>query len=315
MTRNSILALITLLVASCSLITETDISDSVVFIISPPNNMVTPTSTQTLWWEHVPDAEKYNVIIVSPQWDSIVTLVKDSNLTGNKFVVTLSPGEYDWGVSAYNNSSATPYTISHFTIDTSSNLGDQHVVLTLPKDNYITNQQKILFSWDFLPGADSYLFDIRYNTWEGANVFQTLITDSDTISALLDEGIYVWGVQAKNDLSTTFHSTQSLTIDTTRPGIPIITLPNKDTIGDGELLLKWTRPSPSLAEMKDSVLISTDSLFKTGNYSPIIVGEDVQLNLELFPKGSKYFARVRTFDAAGNISEEAAYRSFYIDEE
>jgi hypothetical protein len=64
-----------LLLTACQLITEPDLSDKSVYLIAPIDSMSTTTATHTLWWDVIPDAEAYNVIVVSPDWNSIERLV------------------------------------------------------------------------------------------------------------------------------------------------------------------------------------------------------------------------------------------------
>lgn len=299
--------------ASCSLITETNISDETVYIIAPPNNLETPVNTQTLWWEHVNDAEKYNVIIVSPRWDSIVTLIADTNVSENKFSITLTPGEYDWGVSAYNSSSKTAYTISHISIDSSSNLTGETVTLLSPKNNLNTNSQDIKFNWDLLPKAESYVFDIKYISWDGENVVNTKTVKEDTLSLVLEESVYYWGVRAINEFSQTGYTIRTLIVDITPPEKPTVESPTlNDTVSGQDLLIKWIRPGAQLSDVKDSLFLSTDSLFKTIDQQYVITG-DPEKTISGLSTG-KQFLRIVTFDQAGNIGEAAQVR-FFIDEE
>jgi hypothetical protein len=300
-------------IASCSLITETNISDETVFIVSPPDNLKTPVFTQTLWWDHVDDAEKYNVIIVSPRWDSVVTLIADTNVSDNKFSITLNPGEYDWGVSAYNSSSKTVYSVSHITIDSSSKLTGETVTLLSPKNNLNTNNQNINFSWDVLPKAESYVFDIKYNSWDGENVINTKTGKEDTLSLVLEESVYYWGVKAINEFSQTNTAIRTFIVDITPPGKPDIENPIiNDTVSGQDLLIKWNRPGTQLSDVNDSLLLSTDSLFKTIDQQFIITG-DPQKTVNGLSSG-KQFVRVITFDMAGNVGEATQVR-FFIDEE
>lgn len=304
-----------LTLSSCALLTEPDISDSAVFLIAPSNGLKTTVSTHTLWWDYVTDAEKYNLLIVSPTWDSINTLIIDTNVSGNKFTITLAPGEYDWAVSAYNGSSSTDYTIYHISIDTASNLFNQQVVLITPADIFYTNKRNVFFQWYHLPLATEYVFDIKQDSWAGQKVIPTRISISDTINLLLNEGSYVWGVQAKNENSYTYlYSTRELTIDLTAPGKPVITLPikNYDTLSGDNLKITWNQPLTSLSPMRDSVFISSDTLFSAGKIKEISVVATPELKLSEYATG-KYFCKVKTFDAAGNIGPVSQVRTFYIE--
>ena len=307
--------LICLLLSACSLIFETDISDSKVTLISPVDNLVTTTNTQTLWWDYVADAEGYNLLIVSPSWDSVVTLVIDSNLTVNKFQVTLSSGEYDWGVSAYNNSSSTVYTIHHISIDTSSDLGSQVVVLKSPAENYNTNDTAFIFAWYSIGAAQSYTFDIKYDSWDGDNVIPTKIDYDDSLSLVLEEGIYYWGIQAHNDFSSTSYAIRNLIVDYTPPGIPTITSPQKsgDTLTSPYVTISWTRPLSSLSEITDSLIIATDTLFSPSKIEGYYVTQDTEVTLDNYSSGY-YYCKVRSFDAAGNIGGYSSIKKFYVNE-
>ena len=304
------------LLVGCQLITEPDISGSKVYLLAPVDSLVTTTTTHTLWWEYVSDAEKFNLIIVSPSWDAVEVLVADTNLTGNKYFVTLPPGEYDWGVQAYNNSSATDYFVRHISIDTSSSLNNQLVVLRSPENNFSTNIQDILFEWFKLGAADSYIFDIRFDSWQGSSVIPQQVTTDDTLSVSLNEGVYYWGVKGINDFSSTVFSTHALYIDLTPPGKPIITFPqfNGDTISQDELKITWNRPITSISLITDSVFVSADSVFSEGSIQDYFITQNTEISLEGYSSGF-YFTKVRSFDAAGNLGESSAIRKFFVDEE
>ncbi len=305
-----------LLVISCELITEPDIEDSEVILIAPANNLKTETTTHTFWWEHVPDAERYNLLIVSPTWDSVVQLVVDTNLSSNKFVATLPPGEYDWAVSAYNSSSSTGYYINHLTIDTATSLNYQTVVLRSPENDYHSPKRKIIFEWYKLEIADSYLFDIKKDSWQGESVIPTKLTTYDTLKISLNEGIYYWGIQAKNDFSNTIYSTRKLTVDTTAPEIPNITIPQKhgDTLSSQNLKITWKHPKESLSPISDSVLISSDSSNFYSNIIEQFVTKELDAGVSGYAAGH-YYVKIRSFDAAGNLGESTAIKKFSVNEE
>jgi hypothetical protein len=316
MNKTLIFMFLVLIMGGCTLFTEPDINNVEVNMISPVHDLHTTQLTQTFWWESVPDAEGYNLIIVSPLWDSVSKLILDTNIVAEKFTFSLVPGEYDWGVSAYNYSSSTPYTINHLVIDTSSSLNNQVVVLHTPDENLNTRQIRQFFSWYKLESAESYLFDIRYDSWQGSSVINIQNTSEDTITVTLPEGIFYWGVQARNDFSGTIFSTRSIVIDTTTPGKPIITTPQQhgDTLSAHNLKLAWTRPSSSLAIITDSVLVATDSLFTPSNITEILLVKETQVTLNNYSMGF-YYCRVRSVDAAGNIGPVSIIKKFYVNEE
>lgn len=305
-----------MLLTACALITEPDISDSDVILIAPTHNLKTEIATHTFWWDYVQDATNYNLIIVSPLWDSVITLVADTNLTTNKFTMTLPPGDYDWAVSASNYSSATDYYINHLKIDTMLSLNGQKVRLLSPSDNRATNNTKNLFQWEIMTIADAYTIEIKENDWQGTSVAYERGIVEDTASIELDEGIYAWGVIAYNNTSSTYPSVRQITIDITPPGVPVITKPEfqGDTLLNNNALITWEHPETSLSAISDSVFIATDSSDFFSNLIEINVVNTNEYKLSGYDAG-KYYVRLRSIDAAGNTGEISAIKGFYIDEE
>ncbi len=317
--RTNILILLFFIVTGCQLIFEADISEETVTLLAPYDSLVTTNATQTFWWENVDNAEGYNLQIVSPDWDAIEELILDSNISSNKFEVTLDPGTYAWGVSAYTSFSETPYTVRVVIVDTSSNLSDQTVVLNTPSDNFSTNDTTIDFTWYTLDAAESYLFDIRYDDWDGSSVVPQEITTIAATSLIIDEeGVYVWGVKAVNDNSTSSFSKRTIYVDLTAPGKPSITVPasSGDTLSIDDVTIEWTRPKASIASVSDSLFVSTDSSFSDDEDEIILVTADTVYTIdEDEVSEGEYYCRVRSFDAAGNIGEVSATRKFYVSEE
>jgi hypothetical protein len=306
--------LLLLLGVSCAIIFEPDISNEKVFLLAPADSTRTPAQTHTFWWDRVTDAEGYNLLIVSPDFDSIVSLVADTNLTGDKFIGTLYPGVYQWGVSAYNYNSSTPYTVHSIIIDTSSSLTYQVVRLLSPENYNNTSVSKIRFQWEPIQLATSYQIDIRDSSWQGQSVINPTYTSNDTITMTLPEGKYVWGVKALNDNSATIQwSNFLLFVDATAPGRPTITTPqyNGDTLDTSPYTVEWTRPLNSISAISDSVIISSDSLFSAQHIeaSEFTSGTSMQVT---FLNDGKHFLKVRSIDAAGNRSESSYIRKFFI---
>jgi hypothetical protein len=289
---------------------EPDISNSTVNLISPADCTHTPTMTNTFWWDYVEDAEGYNLTIVSPGFDSISRLVIDTNMATNKFIYSLSPGNYQWAVYAYNASSSTLASVFTIIIDTSNNLSDQVLMLDLPRVDKNTNITYIQFKWLKLEGlADYYIFEIKDSAFVNTIFWEN--TEDDTISVKLGEGKYQWGVSAwDNSNSHTNISTRFLTIDTTSPGKPIISMPVKDgdTIKTEPYHVQWSHPLGSLSEIYDSIWIASDSLFTSPDGFYIKANE---LSISDFDDG-KYYVKVKSIDAAGNKSAESKTRKFYL---
>jgi hypothetical protein len=316
MKRNNIvfIFLIAILATSCSLIFEPDLSNKKVTLLAPADCTRTPTQTQTFWWDYVPDAEGYNLQIVSPTFDTITTLIADTNMTGNKFVGTLYPGRYKWGVSAYNHNSSTDYSVFTLIIDTTSSLTSQKVRLISPPNGTNTNILKILFHWETIPIATSYQIDIRDSTWTGQSVINPTYTNYDTITFTLQEGSYIWGVRALNDNSFTIEWMNfQLILDATPPGIPNLISPgyDGDTLNNSPYEVEWTHPAYSLSAISDSLIISSDSLFTVPGIKESVFLNTTSHSVSFLPDG-KYYIKVKSIDAAGNKSDYCHVRKFFL---
>ncbi len=292
----------------CSDFLEDDLEDSEVFLLAPADSAITALSNHTFLWEPVKDASGYNLQIVSPSFTSIQQIVLDTNISGNQFQVTLSPGEYQWGVVAYNSSSSTLQYYFTLTIDTSGLLTGEQVVLLSPPNNQNTNETNIRFKWEKNPKATSYYFELKKVTGEHVSS-EVLYTDSVLLD--ISEGAYIWGIQALNDISSSLLTKHTLVVDTMAPLVPRLLLPgDTDTITQMPFTLSWERQGTSTAMVTDSVLIATDSLFtsvvnfiETGSTSFTVLDEDNGI----------YFWKVKSVDKAGNNSDYSHFRQYTID--
>lgn len=104
----------------CFVIFEQDLSMQEMKILMPFDGQHTTQVHQTFWWEQVEGAIWYNIQILKPEFIHPEELIADTSIMGNKFVITLSPGEYEWCVMARNNFSTTDCIIHKLIIlDTS----------------------------------------------------------------------------------------------------------------------------------------------------------------------------------------------------
>lgn len=292
-----------ILLFSCTKdIVEPDLSNKTVTLLAPADSFQTTTLTHLFWWNEIEDAEKYNLQIVSPGFSSIQKLLLDTNLTTNKFAFTLTPGVFQWRVKAFNSSSNSPYSIFTLTIDSTTDLSGQTIVLNSPANNFLTNTTTHTFKWDTLYNADEYRFQI-INSFSQTIIDVTLTTD--TAKYTLSEGQYTWQVRAQNATSISPYSSRTITVDTTAPAVSVPTFPaNNDTITGTDSLV-WTRNSSAVG---DSIFIYTDSLFS----SPV---KAYTTNTDYTFTGTinqDYFWRLRSKDAAGNWSAFGNLIKFWV---
>ena len=111
-----LLLLTSLVLNSCTLINEDDLSDTGVTILMPGIGRVYEQGTQTFWWVPLEGALNYHILIVKPDFDLPESIIADTSITANKFSIFLSQGEYEWCLQASNNYSSSRCNIYKLTI-------------------------------------------------------------------------------------------------------------------------------------------------------------------------------------------------------
>lgn len=286
-----------------------DIKNSTVNVIAPANNLSTPNNAITFWWDELEGAEKYNLQIVKPRFDSILQLIVDTTITGNKFNHTFTPGKYQWRIKGINGGGSTVYTTRTLVIDTTSNLLLVKVNPNLPVDNFKTSNKTITFSWNTLYAASSYNLVISDASGQIAS-FNTANTSYQYTFA--SAGIYSWKVQAQNSFSfSLFNTPRYLKIDLTAPSAPAITSPTNNASATDTVHLTWVRSSSDV--WYDSLFISTDSFASQIRYMSVY-DKKLQINLinPSLSTGNYYFWRLKSIDSAGNISPYSSPKKFKL---
>lgn len=305
-----ILCFIAILTACTKDFIVKDIKNDTVDVIAPANNLKTPNNSITFWWNELDGAETYNLQIVKPSFSSIIQLIVDTTITGNKFNHTFTPGTYEWRIKASNGGGSTAYTTRTLVIDTTSNLHYVTVSLITPAANYKTSSFTTLFSWNILPAATSYNLRVT-----DPNGFETIINTSNTTYTLSFTlpGTYSWKVQGQNAFTlSNFSEIRSFKIDNVAPAPPGFTFPAAN--GSATLLdsLKWVRNSNDV--MFDSLFMSTDSFSSQIVHMEIhalkIAISDVVPSLS--GGGVYYFWRLKSIDSTGNRSVLSVPKKFKL---
>ncbi len=299
-----------ILTISCGEIFEKNLGKEPVTLLSPTNNYETTTLTQNFWWEEIKGATKYNLQIVSPSFSSINQMVLDTNLIDNLYTFTLSPGQYQWRVKAMNESSSTAFVTYNLTIDTTSELTNQIIVLQQPLNNSYSNTLNRTLSWLSLSNATFYNVQVTINDFSLATnmILDTMVSTSTINFNFPSDNSYQWRVKALNSSGSSIYSSPyNLMVDITPPNTPLLLLPeNHDTI-TAPFTMFWNRGTETGSPITDSLYIYSDSLIT------IVYKKQIQTTSYTDSLGSgSYFWRVRSLDAAGNISPYSATKKFLI---
>jgi hypothetical protein len=296
-----------------------DIKNETVKIMAPVDNLNTPSNTVTFWWEELDGAEEYNLQIVKPTFNSVIQLLVDTTITGNKFTKVFTPGNYQWRIRAMNGGGNTAYTTRSLTIDTTSNLG-LVTVNSISPIGLLTGANVIDFKWSALNAAEHY--EINILNGSGASIFsQNNITSTSfsyTFVTTTDLVNYQWQVKAHNSFSFSQYNTpNSFTIDVTAPYASTITHPNYGdyVIGSSDSLV-WLRDGSAVC---DSVIISLDSNFNSvsryskRHYDKKLKFSTMNPTLSTSLSGNNYYwVKILTMDSVKNISAPSSKFKFKI---
>lgn len=300
-----IFIILILFFTSCKDIVETDLSDKNVAILSPVNNSVSASFSQTFWWQEIDGAITYKLQIVKPNFSSIQELTIDTTIATTQFSFTLSPGTYQWRVKAMNGSSDTDYSVYNLTIDSTLDLSNQWVLLNSPVDKDSSSQATHLFSWQTLSNTDSYLFQIVMN---GLPIYTQTLTTTSINYTFLNDGTYQWRVFAQNATSTSspVNATRTITIDRVAPNTPVLSSPIANDSVSNPVNLSWVS-DPTYSY--DSVYVYADTNLTVLVASGISTNQTYNYTGTV---GQDYFWRVRSIDAVGNKSIYSNRRKFII---
>lgn len=110
-TRNiAVYALIFILFQQCDTALERDLRGHKVILLSPVNNVSSTEVHQIFYWETLNGAQKYQLQVVSPKFDSIVTLIADTTLINNRITILMPAGSFQWRVRGINNSTQSDFS-------------------------------------------------------------------------------------------------------------------------------------------------------------------------------------------------------------
>lgn len=295
-----LLLLYTVVTLSCRDIIEKDIRKDQVTLLSPTDKFKSNVYSITFTWNDVEGATKYNIQIVEPSFANPNRILVDSNVSVPRFTYTFPTGNYQWKVKAFNNGYSTEYVIRSLSVDSTTNLSKQILILKSPANDLATNSLKIKFTWDSLPSATQYQFQLLkpdYTIVKDQNVNTT------SLELTLPTGDFKWQVRAQNQQYNSLFSTpRTLTIDTIPPNYSSeLKALNDSTIG-------WSR---DLSAIGDSIYIGIDTAFTIGTAKYKYYTTDLKLVLSKLP-ANKYFGKFRTFDKAGNKSAYSPSKGFSI---
>lgn len=101
----------------CEAILEEDISNQTVVLLAPAENTQLSEGDINFSWQVMDDATSYRIQVATPNFANATQLVLDLDTTETNASVMLTPGTYQWRVSASNSEYSTSYTTINFMVN------------------------------------------------------------------------------------------------------------------------------------------------------------------------------------------------------
>ncbi len=295
------------LVQSCSeIISEKNISDKSVVLLSPADNAQFFSTGVTFNWEAVQYATKYQLQIAKPSFANPTQIVLDATLTTTTSTQQLPIGNYEWRVKAMNESYSTAYSSRIFTVVSNTDFQSNMVVLSTPANNLITKTALQTLSWQPIIGATGYQVQI----YDAANtIIANQTTTNPTMSYTFPDGALQWRVRATNGTQQTLYTAQSILVDTIIPNVPTATSPaNATNLTAGSINFQWTRTPIAGSVEKDHIYIYKDAaltILQTDN-------ETTSPFTTTISTPGTYYWYLKSNDQAGNVSIQSPTFNFIV---
>lgn len=292
---------LTVTLLSCEDIIEEDITNDIVQILFPTNNLVIESNVVDFQWESLKGADKYHVQVFGENQK----LVLDSLVTKTNLTHSFEQGDYLWRVRGENFAYQSVYTsLSKFTIVISNDLTYQKVILSSPQDNSYFNLTDITLTWQKLANATTYSVEV-YNETSGILAYSFYdITATSVILNNLVDGNYEWRVKAYNSATeTSLYSARKFSVDTVNPNQPQNVTPSNNSTyqSNQQVAFTWTI-APDSGTVKSpisyEIQFSNDQNFATIIQSSIVNSASFQQN---FSTSETYYWRIYAIDDAGNL--------------
>lgn len=307
--------LFVLLLVSCEDVFEEDISDDIIVVVSPKDNTTIESNVVNFQWNELDGAKKYRLQVL----DLNETIVVDSLVTKTSLNIPLLTGSYQWKVRGENFAYESNYSaVSNFSMVTTDDLSNQQVVLTSPDNNVYKNSTDLTIKWQKLAAATSYYVEV-INTTTSESVYKSESTTETSVTLnstnLTKDANYQWKVRGINSTSQTAQfSSRNFFIDTVVPGVPVNSLPAVNAVITNNVSTTFTWVSPTDTGTVQSPLLYTIEFSTTNTFTTLFytTNNATTSYQRIFTTIGDYYWRIKTTDAAGNVSAYSAPFKFTV---
>lgn len=188
--------------------TQAPLSEEVVTILTPEDNLETEETVITFSWEEIATATQYRILITDTADGSVFV---EETTTDLEITIDFIEGSYEYAIRAENDTENSPYTTQSLEVlSTQPPLSDEVLIILTPEDNLETSETSILFSWEALETANLYRILIT-DTADGSVFMEQTTTDLELIIDLVP-GVYEYSIRAENVTENSPFTIQTITI-------------------------------------------------------------------------------------------------------
>jgi uncharacterized protein YegP (UPF0339 family) len=298
--------------SACKDFIEPNISKRAVTLKAPSDKYQSTSYNVNFWWDEVDDALSYRLQVVTPGFDTVGGLVADTLVKGNRFTLTLDPGEYQWRVRAENGSSQTEFSAPNHLTVIPSTLTAQIVILGSPSNNTVTNQSNVTFKWGTLFNATNYHIQADTNNFADAShlLVDVTIPGQQYIYKFPKDQNYQWRVRAENTTEQSkWSAVNNISFDATPPAGVTLSSPQNNEVVAKPVSLQWTKSAA--ASNYKLYVFKADSTTLYNTTFPALQTTNTY-SFMLGASGDRVYWRVTALDAAGNESTPSTLQSFVL---
>ncbi|WP_121810184.1 fibronectin type III domain-containing protein [Mucilaginibacter kameinonensis] len=298
--------------SACKDFIEPNISKRQVTLRAPSDKYQSNNYNVNFWWDETEDALSYRLQVVTPGFDTVGGLIADTLVKGNRFTLTLDPGEYQWRVRAENGSSQTAFSTPNRLTIIPSTLSAQIVTLGAPSNNTVTNQANVTFKWGTLFNATGYHIQVDTNNFAdtGHLLIDLTIPGQQYTYKFPKDQNYQWRVRAENATEQSKWSTvNNIGFDATPPAGVTLSSPQDNAVVAKPVNLQWTK-SAAASNYKLYVYKSDSATLYSSAFPALVNTNTYSFNLGA--SGERIYWKVSVLDAAGNESVASPLQSFVL---
>lgn len=300
---------------SCSDVLVEDISNDSVTLVAPLDSSTFSGNEITFVWKGLDGADTYELMLINSGSIDIYDVGTDSVSNSSIRVTTvLTPGKYQWSVTAYNSEYSSESNVRILVVDTIGDVANATVELIQPLDNVFSNASKVSFSWSPVAIADDYRFDLRKGSVNGELVVSQILSATNFTYTIEENGTYFWGVQANKQFqNSSDFSFNKFSLDTISPNQPQLISPRTDSmVTSFPLSFNWSKSQEFLFSPEHDSLsvwekIGEDTLL-VNRYK---ISTANSFSLDTIYNGD-FIWGVQSFDAANNKSVRSALNLFSV---